>query len=331
MLRLTTTGVRPKERVEYWADLVGRHVTVMDIVPSGPRMRGEIEAWPIDDLVTSLACVSGHGLRAEHTRAHVERAEAHFHAACVHLDGDTTLTAHGQTRRLRRGDIFFTDSRVPFSIGLERPWRHLVLTLPSATLDARVSAPRAALSGLVVRNAPVGRLWATHLAAGFAAGGDMSREALALFARHSVDMLVHVVDEAVGGVAPPTPPRAAIYLSATHAIAACSIDPALTPSTIARRVGVSPRTLARAFADRNETVMQHVYAERVRQAARRLRSSAWAHRSVTDIAFACGFSDLSHFGRLFADALGASPSRYRRAAMPAPTTSVRSGRASAGR
>lgn len=320
MVRLTTTGVRPKERVEYWADLVSRHVTVMDIVPAGPRMRGQIEARAVGDLVASLATVSGQGLRAVHTRSHVERADAHFHAACVHLDGDTAITTRGETSPLRHADIFFTDSRAPFTLGLERPWRHMVLTLPCSTLDARLSAPPGALSGLVIRDAPLGRLWATHLAAGFACGGDLSPEALAMFARHSVDLLVQLVDEAVGRPAAASAPREAVYLSATHAIAACYVDSALTPATIARRVGVSPRTLARAFADRQETVMQQVYAERVRQAARRLRSSAWAHRSVTDIAFACGFSDLSHFGRAFTEALGTTPSRYRLQLQTSPAT-----------
>lgn len=38
------------------------------------------------------------------------------------------------------------------------------------------------------------------------------------------------------------------------------------------------------------------------------------NRSITDVAFACGFSDLSHFGRLFARNFGMTPSRWRRMA-----------------
>jgi AraC family transcriptional activator of tynA and feaB len=38
-----------------------------------------------------------------------------------------------------------------------------------------------------------------------------------------------------------------------------------------------------------------------------------AHRSIMDVAFACGFNDISHFGRLFARKFGMTPSQWRRA------------------
>ncbi len=77
---------------------------------------------------------------------------------------------------------------------------------------------------------------------------------------------------------------------------------------------MSSRTLARIFAERGETVMRRVFAERVKEAAGLLTSPAWAHRSITDIAFACGFNDLSHCGRVFAAAMDVSPSAYRKRA-----------------
>jgi transcriptional regulator GlxA family with amidase domain len=46
--------------------------------------------------------------------------------------------------------------------------------------------------------------------------------------------------------------------------------------------------------------MRCVFDERVRQAARLLAAPESAHRSVTDIAFACGFNDVSLFGRISA-------------------------------
>jgi len=39
-----------------------------------------------------------------------------------------------------------------------------------------------------------------------------------------------------------------------------------------------------------------------------------AHRSVTEIAFACGFSDGTHFARVFATRMGMTPTQWRRQA-----------------
>lgn len=314
MQRLTTSGIRPSERAEFWADLVSRHVTPIDIEPTGARMTGRIDARPVSgDLVSGVAYVSGRGIRAVHTRAHVERTDGHLYAACVHLEGETTITSRGVTTALRRGDIFCTDSRQPFTLGLEQPWRHLVLTLPCEILDQRVAVASGALAGMVVREAPLARLWGAHLAAGFAGADGLSPGELAVFSRHSVEMLAQLVDQAAFPSAPTREtPRSAVYLSACHIIATRYFEARLTPVVIARHVGVSSRTLARAFAERQQTVMQRLLAERVRRAAQRLRSPAWAHRSVTDVAFACGFADLSHFGRLFVTAMQMTPGRYRR-------------------
>jgi AraC-like DNA-binding protein len=57
-----------------------------------------------------------------------------------------------------------------------------------------------------------------------------------------------------------------------------------------------------------------VFDERLSQAARHLRSPDFAHRSITDIAFACGFNDSSHFGRLFVRTMHVTPSQWRRQA-----------------
>jgi len=70
--------------------------------------------------------------------------------------------------------------------------------------------------------------------------------------------------------------------------------------------------LARVFAANHETIMRRVFEERLRQAARLLTAPEAAHRSVTDIAFACGFNDVSHFGRMFAARMGMTPSGWRR-------------------
>jgi AraC-like DNA-binding protein len=85
----------------------------------------------------------------------------------------------------------------------------------------------------------------------------------------------------------------------------------LTPTQIAQELKVSTRTLARVFATNNETVMQRLLDERVRQAAKLLTRPEAFHRSVTEIAFASGFNDASHFGRVFAAKMHMTPSQWR--------------------
>lgn len=311
MISMTTDSVLPRERAEFWTDLVSRHVTPMCIEPVGQQpLRGEVLARSVGDLWVTQ--VSGVGVQALHRHAQIARTRDHFYAACVHLDGDARISRRGEQIVLRRGDVFITDSRHEFTLDLERPWRQLVIALPTHRIDSQVSRPEL-LSGTVLRDHPLVRLWASHLKSGFALADEFSSSAATLFARHSVELFTQLLEESHRDH--PTSSdasRSAIFLAACRVIALKFGDPGLAPDQIAREMNVSTRTLARAFAANNETVMRRVFDERVRQAAKFLIAPQSAHRSVTDIAFACGFNDASHFGRTFAASMHMAPSEWRR-------------------
>ena len=179
------------------------------------------------------------------------------------------------------------------------------------------------LSGLVLTDHALARHWAGHLVSGFALSGELSPAAATLFGRYSVDPLARVVEEVdCGGATTPSSGHATIYERACQAIELWFTDSTLTPAKIATEVNVSTRTLARSFASRNETVMRRVFGERIRRAAGLLKSPNAAFRTTTDIAFAfaCGFNDSSHLGRVFAAQVNMRPTQWRVAGASKTTT-----------
>lgn len=311
MIIKTTDDVRPSERIEYWTDLISRNVNPMRIEPVGRYpLRGEVRTQTIGDLAVAKIAVAG--IQALHTRAQVARTRSHVYVACVTLDGAARINRRGEDVELQKGDIFITDSRHEFALDFERPGRRLQVSMPTAWLDSRVATPEL-LSGMVLRNIPLGRLWASHLATGFTIASDFPASAATLFARHSVELLVQALEE----VHCHQPTRseaasAALYLRACHLISVRFGEPHLTPGQIARQLGVSTRTLARRFTAHNDSVMRRVINERVEQAAKLLSAPEAAHKSITEIAFACGFNDASHFGRTFAARKQMTASQWRR-------------------
>ena len=198
MTSVTTDSIPPRDRAEFWADLLSRHVRPMRIEPAGESaLRGEIEARPVGGL--RIARVSGVGINALHTRAQVARGDGRLYGVCVSLEGDARLTRRSETIALGPGDIFITDSRQEFALDLVQPWRHLLITVPTGWLDSRVSRPER-LAGAVLGTHPLGRLWSRHLAAGFAFAGELSSAAATLFARQSLDLLVLPSHEATANL-----------------------------------------------------------------------------------------------------------------------------------
>jgi len=85
----------------------------------------------------------------------------------------------------------------------------------------------------------------------------------------------------------------------------------LSLSDIASAADISERECLRCFQNNlNMTPFTYLIRYRCRAAAKYLRSSS---DPVTDIAYSCGFSSPSYFGKVFHQEMQCSPSEYRRA------------------
>lgn len=87
-------------------------------------------------------------------------------------------------------------------------------------------------------------------------------------------------------------------------------NPNLTPVLIASEFNVSERQIHRAFEADGMTVCRWIRQSRLYRCAAELQRDGHS-RSITDIAFEWGFSDLPHFSRCFRNEFGASPREYR--------------------
>ena len=91
-------------------------------------------------------------------------------------------------------------------------------------------------------------------------------------------------------------------------------DPELSVDAIAQALGMSTRSVHRAFkADPAGSISNYVWLRRLSHCAASLRNPTEADRSITAICFSFGFTSASHFSRLFHEYVGVSPREYRTA------------------
>ncbi|MCI8929296.1 MAG: helix-turn-helix transcriptional regulator [Lachnospiraceae bacterium] len=89
-------------------------------------------------------------------------------------------------------------------------------------------------------------------------------------------------------------------------------EEAVTLTELARVAGMSPKYFCRAFSHMTgKTPIEYLNYYRIEQAGEQLLLT---ERSVTEIALACGFNDMSYFSRTFSRYKGASPTAYRKSA-----------------
>ena len=94
-------------------------------------------------------------------------------------------------------------------------------------------------------------------------------------------------------------------------------DPELSVDALAQALGMSIRTVHRAFeadafeADPAGSISNYVWMRRLSHCAASLRDPTHVDRSITDICFSLGFNSTSHFSRLFKKQFGVPPREYR--------------------
>jgi AraC-like DNA-binding protein len=101
---------------------------------------------------------------------------------------------------------------------------------------------------------------------------------------------------------------AAARLAAALAhIADSFVKPGLTVEAVARRQGISRRYLQRLLDQSGTSFTARVNELRLQKAFALLTNEQQRKRRISDIALEAGFSDISHFNRLFCARFGDTP------------------------
>jgi len=90
-------------------------------------------------------------------------------------------------------------------------------------------------------------------------------------------------------------------------------QPDLSIHAVAARQSVSARYAQRMFEAIGSTFTEYLTEQRLLAAHQTLRHSRAVRVSVSSIAYDCGFSDISHFNRLFRQRFGCTPTDVRKA------------------
>lgn len=105
--------------------------------------------------------------------------------------------------------------------------------------------------------------------------------------------------------------RAARVQEILAAIRSDFTDPAFSPNKIAFRLGLSARSVQHLLQETGANFTERVLELRLQKTRAMLADIRNDRLKVSEIAYACGFNDVSYFNRRFRARFGASPTQYR--------------------
>jgi AraC family transcriptional regulator, positive regulator of tynA and feaB len=249
--------------------------------------------------------------RVERTYRDVRLDGADHYFALFQVDGQLAMTHNDKAVRLATGDVALVDAALPVKYSADSedaPWNTVSLNLPRQALISHLGFEPE--GGLYKRKGtPAGRLLFDLLRDGGSGGSESSPAESymqlvvydlvgALFApsdawpvsRHTDKLFAHIRDVIKNGFP----------------------DPDFGPYEVAAKAGISLRYLQKLFTQRGLTCNEFIYSVRLDHAAQLLqrRASLGTRQSLSEIGYASGFSDYTHFAPKFRHRFGHPPGTH---------------------
>jgi AraC-like DNA-binding protein len=230
----------------------------------------------------------------------------------LQVEGVWHLAQGGREQIIEPGGIVLLDSNEPFR-SVKRGWcRHHAIRIPRRMADALLP-PGWQRTGMVIDH----RRGLGSLVAEYAR--TVGEEVARLPSRSTMDVLdnlcrllaLYAADRPAACETTADALRAARLVRLQHYIEQYIDEPELRPAHVAAEHGMSERSLHLLFAPTGTTFSQHVQLRRLERCRAMLVSAAHVDRSITDIAFACGFNSLATFYRAFQRVFGVAPGELR--------------------
>lgn len=302
--QFSTSRVSAAERLSYWNDLMAGTYSGLVVDPVHNRFQARMSRWYLGDLTmicptSSAASVS----RRPNNRSTKDQM------VTLHLiqSGNCVLRQRGAVVTLKPGDMVVCTNDEGYRFDMASDHQVLVVEMPQQDIAERYPRLDDRIATKISGEHSATRLLYSYLlslwregAANFDAsmGNAYSSILKEMFAR-SLD--IATPDQIMT--------RSALVERAKGIVEARLDDCALSPPALADELGVSLRTLQNAMAEIGTTPTAYITDRRLMMATQRLTVDQ--HLSVTQIAYACGFSDSAYFSRRFTARFGLSPKQYR--------------------
>ncbi|MFH0298608.1 helix-turn-helix domain-containing protein [Bradyrhizobium sp. 31Argb] len=309
--RFSTRELPERIRIPMWRENFGRTIVHADIEPSSEvPFQAEATLHALQGL--RMLSLKGSAMRFKRSQTNIVDGDDSI-GLIVSLPGRSQLSQRGQEFELRGGDATAILHSEPVAVtyleGLQ-----FGLALPRDALASRVTEVDDLTMRPICRRTEALRLLMTYV--------KLALKEDALAAPKLRDAIVsHIHDLAALAISEHAPlgeSNASAVMAARHSaaldhIAAHFQDPELTLEVVADRQGISPRYLQRLMASSGTSFTGRVNELRLQKAFMLLFQPHDSARRISDIALEVGFSDISHFNRLFRARFGDSPRRVRSA------------------
>ncbi|MGY8638198.1 helix-turn-helix domain-containing protein [Bradyrhizobium sp. 14AA] len=310
-IQFTTDGSPGYRRLALWQDIVCDVFVGLDCKSDlGSAFRGSVTQAPLGKAVCSEVCSDRqHVFR---TPSRIARSDQDFVLVALGNRGAGGVVQDGRETAIHPGEFALYDTTRPYELKFNDTFTQTIFKVPRDMLRRRLGGTETLTAMSFGADVPLERLAYDFILRLCQSADRLAPDNAAALSEQAVDLLAMALGERLGKTSLPssTHRSALLYRLKAH-VRAHLADPDLSLPDAAAALGISARYVNDLLADEDTSFQRYVLAERLGQCRRDLASPVLAHRHISEIAFAWGFNDLSHFGRVFREHFGMSPRDFR--------------------
>jgi AraC family transcriptional regulator, positive regulator of tynA and feaB len=307
----STNDVHPRDRFDFWMSVIRRNFIKNDAVPARRRgFKAELHAGSIGAVNLGLAQSSA--LKVSHTERHSGQPSDDQLFVFMPLAGTKLVRQNGRQAVLEPGHFALIDPRLPHEGHFSEASEVLTLIVGRHALECRLGAVQDLTARPITLDTAEGRLASGYLSMLPSQAGRLSSAGEDMAEAQLLDLVALALGKTSTGKASLGSSARSLVRTKLHAVIEARLsDPNLDAQAIASEAGVSTRYANAVLADENMSLGRLIQARRLARCRQALEDPAQMHRTVSDIAYGWGFSDMTHFGRRFKAAYGMLPSECR--------------------
>lgn len=310
-MRFSTADLPVRDRTAAWCEHFGRAVLGLAFEPSKDApFQGGVTLIGIPGLHIASGFVSS----ALHQRTRQLRADGNSDLYLVTVCRSAGIASElGREMEFSDGDAFLLSAADDYTLYSPGTARICSLRLPRSALSPLIPDIDDAVMRPIDRNTEALRLLFDYIALLKRGRTLSSHELRHLAATHVHDLVALALGASrdAAHVASRRGLRAARLEAILRAIGAGFDDPAFSPVHVAKNLGLSPRYIRDLLQETGHGFSERVLELRLNKARSMLTSPAHGGCKIIDIAYACGFNEVSYFNRCFRLRYGAPPSDVR--------------------
>lgn len=309
-IHFTTDTAPGYRRLALWQDIVCDVYVGLDCTSSlGADFHGAVTRTPLGRAACSE--VSSHQQRVQRTPSRINRAHEEYVLIALGKHGIGSVMQDGRETVIHPGEFAIYDTTRPYELRFNDAFTQTILQVPRDMLSRCIAGTEALTAISFGCDRPLSKLAHDFVYQLCQSADRIAPDQAMRLSDQAVDLVAMALAERLPAQPAASTHRAALLYRLKAHIRAHLSDPDLSLAETAAALGISSRYVNDLLSDDDTSFQRHVLKERLSQCARDLASPMLAHRQVGEIAFAWGFNDLSHFGRVFREHYGASPREWR--------------------